>query len=83
MQVDGRVQLGTGVDQTVGSLLTLPMGPNCTLGNTLSPSETGRCTLLISSSNALFETESSFTTDCTLSPPVSSTSEHSIGELFL
>ena len=51
MQVDGKVQPGVGVDHTVGSLLTLPMGSNCTLGNRLSPSETGRCTLLISSAN--------------------------------
>lgn len=83
MQVDGKVQPGIGVDYKVGSLLTLPMGPNCNLGNTLSPSESGRCTLLISSSNALHETDGSFTTDCTLSPTVSSTAEHSTSELFL
>ena len=76
MQVDGKVQPGVGVDHTVGSLLTLPMGSNCTLGNRLSPSETGRCTLLISSANALNDIVGSFTTDCTLSPTISSTSDY-------
>ena len=83
MQVDGKVQPGVGIDRTIGSLLTLPMGSNCTLGNTLSPSEMGRCTLLISSSNALNGIVGSFTTDCTPSPTVSSTSDHSTSELFL
>ena len=76
------MQLGLGIDPTVGSTLQVSMGPNCTLSEELSPNGKQLCTLLIHSINVVYDTTGSTTTVCTLPKPstISSTPLPVIGE---